>query len=396
MATAQRTLRGVDFSTHQGRVDTALLARAVDFALFKTTEGADFIDPTWGGQGDTDAEKIARLRSRVAAHRQHGLPFAPYHFLNPKAGRSGAVEARFAIAVAKSAGWGHADDGILWCDAERTSLGRQATIRYIGEFRGECVRQGVEVGVYTFPHFWIDLLGNPGTLGFKHLWIANPGVPKPTVPAGFGDWTIWQDSFEGSVAGEKPIDTNRARRFPRLGAAKPKPRPKPLSRRQRTVRRLHRARRRFTATHSDRALRVFLISKARLGLWDPRYCLHFGPNPDVNDKVKKFVTRGFAAGLVPTSLRRAPRFPGDHSHHIDGNAGDMAPRRELAGTAKGMRRMLRFQASELKRARRTSLVELELIGPNNLEIILRGQETDLVEGTALEDQHDTHVHEAVI
>jgi hypothetical protein len=149
---------------------------------------------------------------------------------------------------------------------------------------------------------------------------------------------------------------------------------------------MRRARWRFLQTRSDRALRVYLISKARLGRWDKRYLLHFGVNGEVNRHVKRFFTRAFAAGLVPTSGRRDD--PG--SHHRNGNAGDVGLRRELIGTAEGTARLRRFHAAEYARRGRTRPVEL--IGPINDMQVLRGVDAELSEGTPPEDEHDNHVH----
>jgi hypothetical protein len=149
---------------------------------------------------------------------------------------------------------------------------------------------------------------------------------------------------------------------------------------------MRRARRRYLRTRSERALRVYLISKARLGRWDERYLLHFGVNGDVNRHVMRFFTRAFAAGLVPTSGRR--KDPG--SYHYTGDAGDVGLRRELIGTAEGAARLRRFHAAEYARRGRTE--PIELIGPINNKQVLRGVDARLSEGTRLEDEHDNHVH----
>jgi hypothetical protein len=149
---------------------------------------------------------------------------------------------------------------------------------------------------------------------------------------------------------------------------------------------MRRARRSYLQTRSERALRVYLISKARLGRWDDRYLLHFGVNGDVNRDIERFFTRAFAAGLVPTSGRRNdPR-----SHHHDGNAGDVGLRREIIGTAEGAARLRRFHAAEYNRRGRTN--PIELIGPINDRQVLGGVDAALPEGAPLENQHDNHVH----
>jgi hypothetical protein len=134
---------------------------------------------------------------------------------------------------------------------------------------------------------------------------------------------------------------------------------------------------------------VYLVSKARLGRWDDRYCAYWGVPTGVTRPVRRFITRGFAAGLVPTSTFR----PSDSgSYHSQRRAADMGLRRELIGTVRGLRRMRRFQAAEFRRTRRTGVVEL--IGPNNRRTVLRGQVARLSEGSPLEQQHDNHVHGA--
>lgn len=152
---------------------------------------------------------------------------------------------------------------------------------------------------------------------------------------------------------------------------------------------MRRARARFLRTRDDRALRVYLISKARLGRWDARYCSYWGVPTSVFPAVRRFITRGYAAGLVPTSTFR----PGDiGSYHSQHRAADMGLRRELIGTAGGLRRVRRFQAAEFRRRGRTHPVEL--IGPDNGRAVLGGVVTPLAEGSPVEQEHDNHVHGA--
>lgn len=160
-------------------------------------------------------------------------------------------------------------------------------------------------------------------------------------------------------------------------------------RRRRIAARMRRARARFRRTGSGRALRVYLISKARLGRWDDRYCAYWGVPTGVTHRVRRFITRGYAAGLVPTSTFR----PGDTgSYHSQRRAADMGLRRGLIGTRRGLRRMRRFQVAEFRRRGRTR--PIELIGPDNRRTVLRGRPAPLTEGTPLEDQHDNHFHGA--
>jgi hypothetical protein len=67
------------------------------------------------------------------------------------------------------------------------------------------------------------------------------------------------------------------------------------------------------------------------------------------------------------------------------------------GTAEARRELVKFQKSELSRFRRrlSPVRHKEILGPDNGAIVLRGYETDLSEGTGLEQAHDNHVHIAI-
>lgn len=154
--------------------------------------------------------------------------------------------------------------------------------------------------------------------------------------------------------------------------------------------RLSKARKRYLRSHSSRALKSYLILKARTGRWDNRYCRYFNvPLPRTN-AVKRFIMRGFGAGLVVTATTNGVHAPG--SYHKLGRAADLGLRSGEIGTARGLRKMQRFQESEFRR--HATLGHLELIGPINNRVILRGRVSPLSEGTALEQAHDNHVHGA--
>jgi lysozyme len=379
-------ITGIDVSEHQGSVDFAKVkATGIDFVICKTSEGQDFHDKRW-------------TRTRADAIRHAGLKVGVYHFVRPRAGRHGSVEAKQAVKTAVAAGWGKPGDLRLVADIEVTDLhSPAATHAYLAEFVAEAVElTGHGPLIYTFPSFWTTSMANRSNLGCE-LWIAHFGVAQPTVPAPWhGKFAIHQHSSTGHVNGVGgDVDLNRVPvggELPTIPKDKPKPKPKPLTRRQKIVRRFHRARRVYLRTHANAALRVMLISKARLGMWDDRFAIHFGVSTDVSAPVRKFITRGYAAGLVPTSTVRAPRFVGDNSYHIRHKAADMGLRRDEIGTAKGAAKRERFQAAEWARRHKTN--PTELIGPINDKIVLNGHDTSLAEGSPLEDQHDDHVHGA--
>ena len=163
----------------------------------------------------------------------------------------------------------------------------------------------------------------------------------------------------------------------------------------------HRARRRLLERPTNSNLRRFLKAKARLGWWDDRYCAYYGVSPAVNRGCRRAIMRGYAAGLVPTSTKRLPvsstaSFHRRRNARGEGMAVDLGLRRELVGTAAGRDRMAGFQRAELRRRRVGRIAPVELNGPDNAAIVLRGAETDLAEGSPLETDHDDHVHEAYL
>jgi GH25 family lysozyme M1 (1,4-beta-N-acetylmuramidase) len=393
---AGEALRGVDVSQHQGSIEWERVhAAGFRFAIAKCSEGQDFTDPTWS-------------KARVDAIRKAGLTLGVYHYLRPRPGRTGDVEADWAVRVARASGWGKKGDMRLVVDVEETELGRGATQRYLGQFvRRIHQRLGHKPVIYTFPFFW-SALGSPKNFGCP-LWIAHFEVDSPTVP---GPWTraaIWQHTSKGRVSGiAGDVDLNRTlAQLPLLGAAAPEPQPADdgqptdgqhtdgLTDRERLIARMRRARRKWLSTGANEALRVYLVSKARLGRWDDRYCMFFGVDPQVTPEVRAYITRAYAAGLVPTSTTGGSHSPGSfHFQTIGGRgrAADIGLRSELIGTAKGLERMRRFQAREF--AGREARHPMELIGPDNNLCVLNGVVSPLAEGSALENQHDNHVHGA--
>ena len=163
---------------------------------------------------------------------------------------------------------------------------------------------------------------------------------------------------------------------------------------------LDEARTEFIAHPTNENLKAFLTLKARLGRFDKRMCMHFNVDPHVNAGCRAAICRAYAAGLVPTSTTGGTHAPGSfHTRkngHGEGQAVDFGVRRNLVGTAKAAQLLASFQLKEHARFHNHKLHHdlVELIGPINTLIVLRDVETDLAEGTALENQHDNHVHEA--
>lgn len=150
------------------------------------------------------------------------------------------------------------------------------------------------------------------------------------------------------------------------------------------------ARKRYIRSHSDRALKSYLMLKSKAGIWDSRYLRYYGIPSIANKACRKFIMRGYAAGLVVTATTNGRHAPG--SYHYQKRAVDLGLRRGEIGTAYGRHKMEKFQRSEF--SKRGRYHHRELIGPINNRIILMGRATVLAEGAALENAHDNHVHGA--
>jgi hypothetical protein len=155
---------------------------------------------------------------------------------------------------------------------------------------------------------------------------------------------------------------------------------------------LSRARAAYVDHPTDARLRTYLNAKARLGIYDKRMLGYYGVPYIANRGCQKAICRAYAAGLVATATTN-----GTHaatSYHKLGKAVDFGLRRTLIGTRKGADRLVTFQRKEMWRRDHHKIRPVELIGPTNSQVVLRGHKTALAEGTPLEQMHDNHVHEA--
>lgn len=162
--------------------------------------------------------------------------------------------------------------------------------------------------------------------------------------------------------------------------------------------RIKRARKAYLAHPSDARLRVLLVAKSRLYLFDKRIFAYYNVDPKVNRGARRGAMRAYVAGLVPTATTGGKHAPG--SFHYQRNAKgegrglDLGLRAHEVGTPAGQRKLAAFQRKEYWRKTHAKLPNMaELIGPTNNLVILAGKPTKLAEGSGLENQHDNHVHE---
>ena len=193
--------KGIDVSSFQGSVDFQKVHDAGNrFVMIKLTEGATLVDRA--ALGHQRAARKANLHSGF------------YHFLHPQSGRRGRVEAEFFYKHAEGVkGAQHGAELLrLALDIELTHFvgrGKTAEARFRDmsertlDYAHDAATRLQEIAhhtpqIYTFPAFlpnWSERFAE------FPLWIAHPGVRRPTLPLPWREYTIWQNSFRGRVDG---------------------------------------------------------------------------------------------------------------------------------------------------------------------------------------------------
>jgi lysozyme len=202
-----RDARGIDVSHHSGTVDwAAVAAGGYAFAFVKATEGIDALDPTFAGHWRALAD--------------HGLHRGAYHFYVTE--DDPEQQARFFLSQVDH----QPGDLAPVVDVELIGHGTVGDVAPRLRRFLEIVEQevGVPPIIYTSPNFWNAHLGT----GFERypLWIAEYEVEEPTLPEGWGSWTIWQFEGDADVPGvEKGADRSRVHPAADLGSLRVPPAP---------------------------------------------------------------------------------------------------------------------------------------------------------------------------
>ncbi len=185
---------GIDASVHVGTIDWEVVAAAGHtFAFVKATEGMDLKD--------------AAFDQNWAQIKAAGLIRGAYHFYVTE--DDPAKQAAFFI-----------DNVVL----EPGDLLPAVDVEMIGHDTRPGVPErlqafvnlieahyGVKPIIYTSPNFWDAHF--PHGFGAYPLWVANYGVEKPRLPAGWSEWHIWQRQQDARIPGvEKGADLNSVNR----------------------------------------------------------------------------------------------------------------------------------------------------------------------------------------
>ena len=193
-------IKGLDASSVQGHLPIdALDAAGCKFLISKCKQGNDGKDPVF--------------EANTAAAKAKGWTVGAYHFMYPlpKLDPVAQAEGFFAASSLGSL------DGELppaldleWPDPDAGWAKWGCTAPQIADWSRKCAERVAELYgckplIYIYPYFAAKLRGRGPTGGDLSwlvdypLWIASY-APKPTIPAPWSTWTMWQ--YDGN-GGEK-------------------------------------------------------------------------------------------------------------------------------------------------------------------------------------------------
>jgi lysozyme len=174
------------------------------FVYVKATEGSTYEDP-W-------------FDRHWAAARARGLVCGAYHFF--RSNRKGADQAeniKRHIFGEAQLGPGDLPVAIDVEELKSVDPSSPATVRAFLKELDACLRavekaMGRKPVLYTAGYVW-QALGSPANFLDYPLWIAQPGAAAaPKLPKPFTQWTAWQYTFKGKLAGVTgDVDLNRFR-----------------------------------------------------------------------------------------------------------------------------------------------------------------------------------------
>lgn len=178
--------KGIDVSAiGQGQFNWQPWQGHIDFAMMKATEGTGFIDPEFD-RNWSEAGEIGIFR------------FA-YHYFHPEL--DPATQAEFFIDTVKGTGSFKSGDNMTM-DYEHQYIGQPI---YDAAFAAWVFAHSIanrihdhKLVVYTYPFFAEQ--GFCAKLGYWPLWVADYGVPVPSSPLPWSNYSLWQYAAGGPNA----------------------------------------------------------------------------------------------------------------------------------------------------------------------------------------------------
>jgi lysozyme len=188
------TLTGVDVSTHNEDVDWAKVKSAgKSFSFARTSDGLTGID-----------DKFA---SNWPAMKRAGLVRGAYQFF--RARHHGVEQAQVMLKQLADAGGLQKGDLPPVLDLETAD--KQTAANVVARAKEWLAYVESQIGVKPILYTGNNMSNIIGT-NFKDyvLWVPHYQVECPRIPAGWTNWTFWQDAEDGKVAGisGKGVDTD--------------------------------------------------------------------------------------------------------------------------------------------------------------------------------------------
>jgi lysozyme len=184
-ASAAARMSGIDVSHYQQTIDWEQVYRVgVSFAFIKATEGSSVFDKLFH-QNWRNAKKAGILRG--AYHfflpQLDAVSQADY-FLEKLGSDRGELPPVLDVELLTSSSPAQIISGARkWLETVKSSLGCKPIL-------------------YTGSAFWRNTLKNSAAFSEYPLWIAHyTSGPNPLLPAAWSNWTFWQFSQQGKVAG---------------------------------------------------------------------------------------------------------------------------------------------------------------------------------------------------
>jgi GH25 family lysozyme M1 (1,4-beta-N-acetylmuramidase) len=170
-------------------------------------------------------------QSDVEQATANGLYVMPYVFANPyHANGTATGQAEYAwdneISKVTSPAYGSSDlmlplavdlEPDPYVSSERDSnqcygLSRPAMVTWIEQFSAEAKAESGKIPIIYTTADWWNACTEPGStdnaaFGTDPLWIASYGVTNPSIPSTWNNWTLWQETPDGTVSGiDSPTD----------------------------------------------------------------------------------------------------------------------------------------------------------------------------------------------
>jgi lysozyme len=185
VCTKGASLRGVDVSVYQGKVDWKGVKDAGNtFAFMRVSDGATTSDTQFAANWPNS--------------KKEGVIRGAYQFFRPA--QDPTAQVNLFLAKMHAAGGLAKGDLPPVLDLETADKQSSATVvaRALSWLTQMEAKTGIRPIVYTAA-FMSSVIGT--NFSKYTLWVANYGVKCPTMPSGWTDWQFWQDSSTGKVTG---------------------------------------------------------------------------------------------------------------------------------------------------------------------------------------------------